>query len=319
LPRDTFEELRQKMIQSAKEGIKEAYSSEEYALINAINAYLDINKSYNLVYERLTEWYGIYFPEVEINNSSTLTELALLVTKNPDADFATYLEIVKDNSKAKYVYERSKESIGRKMNDDEKAALRNFAELSKSMAESLAALEAYMKIASGRLMPNTTYLTDEKIAAELLSKAGSLERLATMPASTVQLLGAEKALFKHLKFGSKPPKYGVLFKMPEVNAAQRDQRGRIARVYATKICIGLKADYYTKNFIGESLKKSLEESVAKIKASPPRPKRPQQDQRDQRRPQGGGGFRGKPRQGGGGGRPQGDFKHRRPDNNRKGR
>ena len=93
-----------------------------------------------------------------------------------------------------------------------------------------------------------------------------------MPAGTVQLLGAEKALFKHIKFGSKPPKYGILFKLPEVTNAPREIRGRIARVYATKICIALKADHFSKNFIAEKLKKDLDTSIKRIKESPVKPK-----------------------------------------------
>lgn len=248
-----FQELREKMLKSAKEGIKEAYSSEEYALIQAINAHLETSKSYNLTYERLTEWAGIYFPEKRFTNSRTLTEFALATMHS----------------------ESSK--IGRKMNEDEKTAIIEFAEMSKNMEKTLTGLEAYIKLAANRMLPNTTFLTDEKIAAELLSKAGSLERLATMPASTIQLLGAEKSLFKHLKFGSKPPKYGVLFKMPVVNSAQKDQRGRIARAYATKISIALKADYFTKNFIAKELKKNLDENVEKIKSSPAREKKHTQD------------------------------------------
>ena len=269
------------MLQSAKEGIREAYSSEEYALIQAINAYLEASKSYNLVYERLTEWYGIYYPEVRVTNPSTLAQLALALTTDKPTYDSIY-EAVKDEKKAQQIFEQSKTTAGRKMGADEREAVVSFAEMSESMKESMESLEDYIKKASGRMLPNTTYLTDEKIAAELLAKAGSMERLATMPASTVQLLGAEKSLFKHIKFGSKPPKYGVLFKMPVVNSAPRDQRGRIARVYATKISIALKADHYTKKFIGNELKKSLDEAVAKIKSSPPRPDRPQQEQRRQR-------------------------------------
>jgi nucleolar protein 56 len=153
------------------------------------------------------------------------------------------------------------------------------------------------------MLPNTTYLTDEKIAAEMLSKAGSLERLATMPASTIQLLGAEKSLFKHIKFGSKPPKYGILFKMPVVNSASKDTRGRIARVYATKISVGLKADYYTKRFIAKELKKSLDEAIERIRAAPVKERKPS--------PQGQGpkGFR--PKQGFKGKGPQRFKKHNR--------
>jgi nucleolar protein 56 len=265
-----FEELREKMLASAREGIKEAYSGEEYALIQAINAQLETSKSYNLAYERLTEWAGIYAPDKRFNNPKSLAEYALSVAQGAESGSA----------------------MGRKMNEDESKAVAEFAEMSKNMDKALTSLDGYIKAASNRLLPNTTYLTDEHIAAELLSRAGSMERLATMPASTVQLLGAEKSLFKHLKFGSKPPKYGVLFKLPIVNTANRDQRGRIARAYATKICIALKADHYTKKFIAKELKKSLDDIVEKIKSSPPR-ERPKETgkpgqygrQGGQRRPQ----------------------------------
>ncbi len=261
MPTD-FQELREKMLKSAREGIKEAYSSEEYALIQAINAHLETSKSYNLAYERLTEWAGIYFPEKRFTNPKTLAEFALSMSGTEE-----------------------KSASGRKMNEDEKKAVTEFAQMSKDMGAALTALEAYIKLASNRILPNTTYLTDEKIAAELLSKAGSMERLATMPASTIQLLGAEKSLFKHIKFGSKPPKYGVLFKMPVVNSASREARGRIARVYATKISIALKADYYTKNFIAKELKKGLDSSIEKIRAMPPREKpKPQVRQFTKKRP-----------------------------------
>ncbi|MEM0149807.1 MAG: hypothetical protein QXW10_02850, partial [Candidatus Micrarchaeaceae archaeon] len=103
-----------------------------------------------------------------------------------------------------------------------------------------------------------------------LSKAGSMERLATMPASTIQLLGAEKALFKHIKFGSKPPKYGVLFKLPAISNGKRSARGKIARLYATKISIALKADYFSKRFIADKLKEDIEKNMLRINSQPER-------------------------------------------------
>lgn len=278
----SFEELRERMLASAKAGISEAYSSEEYALIQAINAYLETNKSYNLGYERLTEWFGIYFPEIRMSNAKSLADLALLLTKPQQPSAEEVKKIVNNEQMAKLIHEKSGATIGRKMNLDEKKAVIEFAELSNNLLRVLTALEEYIKIASERLLPNTTYLTDEKIAAELLSKAGSMERLATMPASTVQLLGAEKSLFKHIKFGSKPPKYGVLFKLPVVNTAPREIRGRIARVYATKISIGLKADYYTKKFIGKELKQNLDQIVERIRKEPIKPKKPQPPFQEQR-------------------------------------
>ncbi len=279
-----IDELREKALKSAKEGIRNAYASEEYALMQAINAYRETTKSYNLAYERLSEWYGIYFPEIKIANPDMLADLAIALNAKGTISKETIMAAVKDQERADSIYAKAAATIGRQMNDEEKAALISYAGMCKRMFEALAGIEEYLKVGSKRLMPNTTYLTDEKIAAELLARAGSMERLALMPASTIQLLGAEKALFKHIKFGSKPPKYGALFKLPRITAARRDLRGRYARAYAAKIAIALKADQFTKNFIAERLMNDLEESLKRIDASPVTEK-PQRENRFQRRPE----------------------------------
>jgi nucleolar protein 56 len=289
---ESFEDARKRMLSTTKEQVKKAYSSEEYALINAINAYLDTNKSYNLLYERLAEWFSIYFPDIQLGTAKSLAEVTILITSG-EYTFEQVLAVINDNFKAKRVYELSKDPLIRDMGEGEKQAILGFAQMSKTMDATLTGLDSYIKTTSTKLLPNATYLTDEKIAAEMLSKAGSLERLATMPASTIQLLGAEKALFKHIKFGSKPPKYGILFKMSVVNAAPREIRGKIARAYATKISIALKADYFTKNFIAPQLKKTLEETLEKIRSAPRKP--PQQRPRQEFRSEGGRGrFQGRP-------------------------
>ncbi len=272
LPKRDFEELREKMLKAAKEGISEAYKSEEYALMQAVNAHIETSRSYNMIFERLSEWYGIYFPEIKIANPNTLAKLVMALNSN-NLDKKGIEEVIEDKEKADQIYKRAQSTIGRKMDSSESKAIVRFARLGLFMAESLDEIDLYIKEAAKRIMPNTTFLTDHMIAAELLSKAGSMERLATMPAGTVQLLGAEKALFKHIKFGSRPPKYGILFKLPEVSTAQREYRGRIARTYATKICIALKADYFSKKFIAEKLKKTLEENIKRIKESPIREKK----------------------------------------------
>ena len=270
--RRNIDELRERMLKAAKEGIKNAYTSEEYALMQAVNAYRETSKSYNLAYERLTEWYGIYFPEVRMSNPDSLAELAIALNDKSSVTKENILAAVKDEERADSIYSKATATIGRQMNGDEKAALIGYAHMCKDMGAALKSIEAYLKVASERLLPNTTKLTDEKIAAELLAKAGSMERLAMMPASTIQLLGAEKALFKHIKYGSKPPKYGVLFKLPRINAGRRDLRGRYARAYAGKIAIALKADYFTKNQIADKLLKELDESIRRIDEAPQREK-----------------------------------------------
>ena len=270
LAKEPFEEIRARMIKKANEGIRSAYSNEEFALVQAINCYLETSKSHNLAFERLSEWYGIYYPEVKVGNAKSLADLAMVLNTREDISMQRIEEAIPDKQKAESIYNKAKSTMGREMSESEKNALIGFAGMSNRMYDTLLGLESYIKATSTSLMPNTTYLTDEKIAAELLSKAGSLERLATMPASTIQLLGAEKALFKHIKFGSKPPKYGVLFKLAEISNGPRDRRGRMARVYATKISIALKADYYSKNFIAERLKEDLEKALKRIREAPAR-------------------------------------------------
>ena len=267
----TFEQQRENAFSKTKSEIKEAYANEEFALMQAINAYLETSKSYNLMYERLSEWYGIYYPEVKVNSQEKLAELALVLNDRSKLSKEAISAVLKDDRRSAEIFDKASASMGRQMNQNETKALIGFARLSKDAKEALDELDSYIKGAATSIMPNITYLTDEKVAAELLSKAGSLERLATMPASTVQLLGAEKALFKHLKFGSKPPKYGVLFKLQQVGSARRELRGRIARVYATKIAIASRADAFSKRFIAKELKEQIEKAIKNMKVGQRRP------------------------------------------------
>jgi len=91
-----------------------------------------------------------------------------------------------------------------------------------------------------------------------------------MPASTVQVIGAEKALFKHLKNKSiDPPKHGIIFQHASISTSPKSVRGKIARALATKITLAAKADEYTKRFIGPEVKdkfdKRLKDILAKAK------------------------------------------------------
>ncbi len=271
------------MINAVKLAIKQSYGSEEYTLIQAVNAIDEMNKSYNLIFERLGEWYGIYFPELKISNSLTLARLMNLTASKDQISLEDVEDIVGNNDTAKETYKNMFDNPGRVMEDEEKKVLLRYSQISMDIDEFRESLEEYIKSAISRLLPNTAYLTDNMIPAELLSKARSLERLVTMPASTIQLLGAEKALFKHIKFGSKPPKYGILFRLAAISQARNDIRGKLARVYAAKITTALKADIISKRFIGDELKKALDKSVERIMNSPPTIKKPIKRQRQFKR------------------------------------
>ena len=127
-------------------------------------------------------------------------------------------------------------------------------------------LEKQIEEDMAKIAPNTSALVGPVIGARMISLAGSLERLAFMPASTIQILGAEKALFRFKKEGGKPPKHGVIFQHPLVNKAPLKDRGKIARAFAAKIAIAVKADVFTKKNISDNLKEDLDKRIKEIRS-----------------------------------------------------
>lgn len=116
-----------------------------------------------------------------------------------------------------------------------------------------------------KIAPNVTKIAGPLIGARLISLSGGLEKLALAPASTIQLLGAEKALFRFKKEGGKPPKHGVIFQNQLINKAFRGHRGKIARTLATKISLASKADAFTKRDISAELMEKLKKRVEEIR------------------------------------------------------
>ncbi len=272
--KESPEEKQRRILNLAKESIGNAYSGAEHSVIQAIASFNELEKTRNLVHEKLEEWYGIFFPELRLQNQLTYAKFIIAFGKDKKGMDAGQLAALVGGA-AEQISKLASESIGREPTDEEYQMLKGLAELELSIAAQEEALDRYLEASTKKIMPNITYLIDYKIAAELLGKAGSLARLAIMPAGTIQLLGAEKALFKHIKFGSKPPKYGAIFKLQQVGGAGRFDRGRIARAYATKIAIAARADGISKNFIADKLKEQLDSKLAKQMSNRPSKPRPQ--------------------------------------------
>jgi len=123
-------------------------------------------------------------------------------------------------------------------------------------------LTEYISGLAEGVAPNVSAIAGSTLAAKLIEKAGGLKRMAMMPSSTLQILGAEKALFRAVKMKAKPPKHGLIFQHPYVNAAPRGLRGLRARHLAAKLSIAARADAFSGNFIADQLKKSLDEAAA---------------------------------------------------------
>jgi nucleolar protein 56 len=115
------------------------------------------------------------------------------------------------------------------------------------------------------IAPNLLDITGPTLGARLIALVGGLEELAKKSASKIQVLGAEKALYRSFKTGTKPPKHGVIFQHPSIHQAPRHVRGKIARVLAAKIAIAARMDRYGSGLKSNLLKADLEHRVEEIK------------------------------------------------------
>ncbi len=259
---ESIKEKRARLLENAKINVSEAYSKMDHPLIQAFATFTENERMINQMNEKLEEWYSMYFPELKTGSPKSYATFVSEFGNDKRAASAKDLERIFDEH-AKHIAKVAEESMGGDPEEKEYALLKSIAEEELRLIELNDKILVYIKEGTERLMPNITGIIDYKVAAELLSKAGSVEKLALMPASTIQLLGAEKALFKHLKFGSKPPKYGALFKLQEIANANREDRGRIARVYATKLAIAARADAFSKNYIADRLNEDLKKALSR--------------------------------------------------------
>lgn len=243
---------REEAISKAKAELKKEYSKEEYSLIQAVRSVEDLEKAKNLLIQRIKEWFNINFPEVTVFDDK-LVELISVFSVKENFDEKKLSNIVGDK-KAVELTLKAKNSFGAKLQKNDAEALQQLAVQVKSINDTIKYMEEYIEKTSWKVMPNTTRIAGAVVASKLLAKTGDLEKLAKMPASTIQVLGAEKALFKHLKTNSKPPKHGLIFQNAFVSGSPPKERGKKARKIAAKIAIALKADAFTHRDIATYLK-----------------------------------------------------------------
>ncbi len=267
-------ETRRKFLEKAKKQTQEALSGKDSLIIQAVRSLDDFDSVKSLLQQRIVEWFKINFPDLRANED-TVTKLSFEFGRKEDFEEEKLKEIVGE-SKASAIMRVKGESFGAKFDEQDAKALKVLAGQIVSLTEARKETEEYVNALTEAEMKNVTFLTDSLLAARLLALAGSLKNLAEMPASTIQVIGAEKSLFKHLRQHTKPPKHGIIFQHPAINGALKHQRGKIARALAAKLAIAAKADFYTQNFIAPKLKADFEKRLEEIRTAPPKPQKPQQ-------------------------------------------
>lgn len=213
-------------------------------LIQAVGCLDDIDEASNKLIERQREWYSLHFPELDH------------IVKKHEI-YANFVSSNYDRIDPKFVEEirkTEKDTLGITFSDEDMAAVKILSDQILNLYSAKEGIERYIERSMNEIAPNMSELAGPLLGARLISISGSLERLSRMPASTVQVLGAEDAFFQFLKTRKKPPKHGAIFQLPEIRGAPKHLRGRIARTFAAKLAIAAKADQFKGGFIGDKLR-----------------------------------------------------------------
>jgi nucleolar protein 56 len=243
--------------------IKKASQEEDKLLIQAVNSIDDIDDSIAKLVERMRDWYTIYFPEMDTISSND-TYIKLIATCQ---DREEIMRIHPESFDGEISY-----SAGADIEEADLVMVKSFAESIYSLQNSRKDLEKYIDAKMEEIAPNLRDLLGPTLGAKLIAHIGSIKRLATYPASTIQIMGAEKAVFRHLKTGERPPKHGIIFQHPSVRGAKWWNRGKVARNLALKITFAVRKDVFTKEY-DPSIAEDYLKKVEQIEKENPFPKK----------------------------------------------
>ncbi len=273
-----FSKLHTVLLELTRRKLRRAAEKRDLLAVQAIRAIDDIDKTINLFVARLREWYSLHFPELDdlVREHPDFVKIVAELGHRDAVTKEALKELGFSDAKAERVEDAARKSIGADLSDFDIAKIQTLARIIMELYRLRSELSDYIEAVMKEVAPNITALVGPLLGARLLSLAGGLENLARLPASTIQVLGAEKALFRALRTGGKPPKHGVIFQYPAIHRSPRWQRGKIARALAAKLAIAAKVDFFSGRFIGDKLKEELEKRIEEIKrlyAKPPVRKR----------------------------------------------
>lgn len=247
---DSLGALRKQLLKSAREGVRQEFSGKDFHIVKAIGLLDDLDRMFNLMAEHCISWHSSHFPELKelVTDNEQMLRLISELGKRENFEQENVSEILGDEDLAERVGKASASSMGSEVSEKELSQFSVLAVNALKLKEERKSIEDFVSEKMNSLAPNFSQLAGSLLAARLLAKAGSLKSLALMPASKIQTLGAEKALFRHLRTRGKalPPKYGLIFQHSLIQQLKPWQQGSMARSLAGKISIAVKKDFFSK-------------------------------------------------------------------------
>ena len=247
---ELFRRMKEVSTEYSRIKIKEQQSHDQL-LVQAVRRLSELEEMCNKSFERMKAWYSLYFPELkdEVDDNDEFRQLV-------------WEKFYRDNVREE---KELGESTGLSLDDRDLEMLEKMVKSDKRLVDEKEELEDYIEELSSRIMPNVSAVLGEVLAARVLSHAGSLKKLARMPSSTVQVLGAEKALFRHMRGEGSAPKHGVLFLHHTVSSLPDEKRGKMARYLANKTSLAARLDMYNGEFKGDEYRKQVEKKYREVK------------------------------------------------------
>lgn len=272
---DALGKLREFALALSSARVAEVSGTQDLHIIQAVNSLDEIERMANGLFGRLREWYGLHFPELEnvVDGMSGYCRVAM-AGRRDGMDKSTFAEAGFPEAKADMLGLVAKTSRGGNVSDENLAMMLEMAKQVLNLYNMRRDLEAHLDAQMREAAPNLSAILGTGVGARLLARAGSLRKLSVMAASTIQVLGAEKALFRSIKTGSRPPKHGLLFQHALVHRAPRWQRGKIARAVASKAAIAARMDVHEpvlNRTLLEKLNVRVDEIATKYSQPPSRP------------------------------------------------
>ncbi|XP_052476296.1 probable nucleolar protein 5-2 [Gossypium raimondii] len=212
-------------------------------IVQAIGLLDDLDKELNTYAMRIREWYGWHFPELTriVQDNIHYAKTVKLMGDRANAAKLDFSEILPEEVETE-LKEAAVISMGTEVNDLDLMNIKELCDQVLSLSEYRAQLYDYLKSRMNTVAPNLTALVGELVGARLIAHGGSLLNLAKQPGSTVQILGAEKALFRALKTKHSTPKYGLIYHASLVGQAAPKHKGKISRSLAAKAALAIRCD-----------------------------------------------------------------------------
>jgi len=273
--KDEYEQfVRDVSLALAKTAITEATTKRDLYAIQTVRSIEDLDKILNLLAGRVREWYGLHFPELDrlVEKHDSYVRLVHSLGSRESFSFDALAKLGIPQDKATQIAASAEKSSGAEMSGTDLEWLREVCGTVLELYGLREAAEKYTDKIMGEVAPNMTSVLGAVLSAKLISMAGGLENVAKMPSSTLQVLGAEKALFRTLKTGARPPKHGIIFQYAPIHQSPKWLRGKIARAVAGKLAIAARMDVYGGGNKGQVLKEALDKKIVDLKGryqSPP--------------------------------------------------